>query len=558
MGQTLGISCGHDAGVTVLVDNRIAFAASEERFTRVKYQSGFPALALKAAQSFVDLSRTDRVAIEGRMQSPRSRQNRVTEDVSPLERLLEMGPVQQLLFSGSRGVRAGRLGMGIATFPERRRYRRLARVSAGGDVPIHHVEHHDAHALSALGFLPEATGTAITVDAVGEGYSAAAYRFDGPVRRTLVRVAGLHSPGLLYLYITLLLGFRPGQEGKVTGLAARGDAEPVRSILARLLRFDAGSGAFRNTGLGYGRPALERLRQSLAGHSREEIAAGVQAHLEDLVLAFVQRWHPDDDGTIYLAGGVFANVLLNMRILNSYDRTRVLVAPPMGDVGLSTGSSIAVHGGRIAPSTLYTGSDIDGGRSATLAAAHGLPVLATSEVAAHAARLLDSGRIVAVARGRMEYGPRALGNRSILVSPSDASVNDRLNSMLGRSEFMPFAPVVREEDARDYFDLSSRTSYDHMTITCRVRSEAADRIPAVVHIDGTARPQVLRRSDNPTIHAIIGHFKELSGFGVLVNTSFNLHEEPIVADEEDAVRTFIASGIDALLLGNALLGRPAL
>lgn len=557
MSQTLGISCGHDAGVTILRDDRIVFAASEERFTRVKYQRGFPLRALEAATHHVDLERTDRIAIEGRMQAPRRKQNLIVEDLSPLERMLESGPIQRLLLSSVGGVAAGRLGMAATTLTLRREYRRLARRSVGVDgVPVRHVEHHDAHALSALGFLPEGRGTAITVDAIGEGFSGAAYAVDGRALRRLRWVPGLHSPGLLYLYVTILLGFRQGQEGKVTGLAARGDPEPVRSVLSGLLRFDPSRGSFLNTGLGYGRPAVDLLRRRLTGRTREEIAAGVQAHLEELVLAFVRHWHPDEDTTLYLAGGVFANVLLNMRILESYGRTRVLVAPPMGDVGLSLGSALALHSEPARSEILYTGSTIVGDAARTTGGAEQLPVIGREDAFEEAGRLLAEGRIVAVARGGMEFGPRALGNRSILVSPHDASINDRLNDMLGRSEFMPFAPIVREEDASEYFDLSSRTTYDHMTITCRVRPDVAHRIPAVVHVDGTARPQVLRRGTNPVVHDILGAFRRRSGLGVLVNTSFNLHEEPIVADATDAVRTFLASGIDALLLGDTLLGRP--
>ena len=398
------------------------------------------------------------------------------------------------------------------------------------------------------------------MDAFGEGVCAGIWDLrDGfPVKRHVV--PGFHSVGMLYLYVTHLLGFKIGQEGKVTGLAAHGDGTRVSELLLARLSYNRAKRRFANQSLGYGPSAVGRLTTDLAGYSKEDIAAGAQHALETLVLQYVRDAIQESGGTpakIYLAGGVFANVSLNRRIAEELPIESVAVAPNMGDGGLSLGAALMNHPERVEFRTLYLGTDLNDTLSR-------VPVEALSQVReievpdlkAEVARRLAAGEIVAVARGRMEFGPRALGNRSILAPATDKGVNDSLNKRLKRTEFMPFAPIVRDVDANRYFDLTQpQWVYENMTITCLVKDITRKQAPAIVHVDGTARPQVLTQERNPFVYDVLSEYEKQTGLGVVVNTSFNIHEEPIVRDAETAIRSFLTSQLDALVLGDRLYAR---
>lgn len=555
---SLGISCNHDAGVTVLDGDTIVFAANEERYTRRKLQFGFPLHSLKEALTFANGTEFDRITLDGRMQTPHpSRPNMVVTDPNWMNNLAEVDVLARAMFGTQSGLMLSRLLLRGLTQPYRSRYRRQVR-SLGIGGSIGYAEHHQAHAASSSLLFGSANGLAVTVDAFGEGICAGTWELrDGmPVKRHVV--PGFHSVGMLYLYVTLLLGFKIGQEGKVTGLAAHGDGSEVCRLLLSRLSYDSAKRRFSNVGLGYGRTALRRLERDLLGYSQEDIAAGVQKALETLVLDYVRDAMDDlrlSQPVVYLAGGVFANVSLNRRIAEELPVETVAVTPNMGDGGLSLGAALLNHDQRVSFSTLYLGTDLDSTKSV-------VPVDLSSRIRAfdlddlpgEVAQRLARGDVIAVARGRMEFGPRALGNRSILAAALDKGVNDSLNKRLKRTEFMPFAPIVRDVDADRYFELTQpHWVYENMTITCQVREVTRMESPAIVHVDGTARPQILTRSRNPFVYDILTAYSQLTGIGVLVNTSFNMHEEPIVRDAETAIRSFLAGQLDAMVLGDQMV-----
>ena len=559
---SLGISCNHDAGVTVLDGDSIVFAANEERYTRRKFDFGFPANALAEALSYTNGQEFDTVTFDGRMQTPHpTRMNLVFTDSTWMNGLAELDVLARPLFGTATGLRLSRLLLRGLTQPYRTQYRRQAR-ALGVKGAIRYAEHHQAHAASSSLLFGGRDGLSITVDAFGEGVCAGTWELrDGfPVKRHIV--PGFHSVGMLYLYITYLLGFKIGQEGKVTGLAAHGDGSRVGELLLARLSYDRSRKRFANESLGYGRNAVSRLKADLEGYSKEDVAAGVQKALETLVLAYVGDAIQQVGVVrprVYLAGGVFANVSLNRRIAEELPIESVAVAPNMGDGGLSLGAALMNHDHRVDFRTLYLGTDLEGTLSR-------VPVEALSQVReiqvpdlkVEVARRLAAGEIVAVARGRMEFGPRALGNRSILAPATDKGVNDSLNKRLKRTEFMPFAPIVRDVDAHRYFDLTQpQWVYENMTITCLVKDVTRKDAPAIVHIDGTARPQVLTQERNPFVYDILAEYERQTGLGVVVNTSFNIHEEPIVRDAETAIRSFLTSQLDALVLGDRLYVRAA-
>lgn len=364
------------------------------------------------------------------------------------------------------------------------------------------------------------------------------------------------SLALAYGMITEILGFRMRRhEGKVTGLAAYGrpvfqDALAAHFIVQEdgCLRSDWESPEAMRSG----------LEAIVAGGKREDIACSMQAVLEETILNALRRilaHHPHR--RLGLAGGLFANVTLNRRLAEALDLEEIFIVPPMGDEGLALGAALGAllqHDGletwlshRYRLETLYLGRDHGTAAEKALAAAPG--IVRTSADPLDAADHLTAGEIGALYAERMEFGPRALGARTILANPARRDTHDTLNRRLLRSEFMPFAPVVLAERADEIFHMSPVSAYAcrFMTMTTEVREAWRERIAAVVHIDHSARPQILRRDQNPLYYDIVAAFAERTGTPVLVNTSFNVHEEPIVNRPAEAITALTDGRIDFLV-----------
>jgi carbamoyltransferase len=315
-------------------------------------------------------------------------------------------------------------------------------------------------------------------------------------------------------------------------------------------------------------PALRKCFQALArSETRENAAASIQALLEDCVGEAVGRLvECCKVRRLGLGGGVFANVRLNRLLAETLPLDEIFIAPPMGDEGLVIGGALQFlldRDGlshwlkqRRRLSHVYWGGAHDTSIGRMLNTAPGV-LRHVGDPVELAAQWLEAGRIGAIYHGRMEYGPRALGARSILASPADAAVNQALNDRLQRTEFMPFAPVVAEDDAAALFDISrvNRYAARFMTIACGVKREWRERIPAVVHVDGSARPQIVRRDENPTYFDILAAFKARTGLPALVNTSFNVHEEPIVNRPEECCRALEDGRVDFVVTPEAVWSR---
>jgi carbamoyltransferase len=264
-----------------------------------------------------------------------------------------------------------------------------------------------------------------------------------------------------------------------------------------------------------------------------------------------------------MAGGTFANVVVNQRILHLPEVNRIFIHPAMTDQGISMGAGLAwlaendMATNQPLPSIFLGPGFTDDEAAAALDAAE-LAYERPENTAAHVAELLANGNVVARCAGRMEYGLRALGNRSILYKADDPSVNKWLNQRLNRTEFMPFAPVTLAEYADECFtgmaggELAAR----YMTVTFGVSETLKKRSPGVVHLDDTARPQIIHQEENPDYHAILAHYRELTGSPTIINTSFNMHGEPIVCTPEDAVRAFLDGNLDVLALGPFIVHQP--
>jgi carbamoyltransferase len=311
---------------------------------------------------------------------------------------------------------------------------------------------------------------------------------------------------------------------------------------------------------------LRQLRQIRFGDwSNADLAWAIQYILEREVIAMIERAIPRIDGQpICLAGGVFANVKLN-KLIKEMGFGQIFIQPAMGDSGLAFGGPLYVLGerGDIRPyrlESVYLGPEFSDGEILNAIRAEGLEGRRYDPVEPKIAELLAEGRVVARFNGRMEFGPRSLGNRSILYHCADASVNDWLNKRLDRTEFMPFAPATIDDEISNSFlgTEGAEHTAEFMTITFDCTDSFKAHCPAAVHVDGTARPQIVREQTNPSFHKTLEHYRELTGIGTVVNTSFNMHEEPIVCTPEDAVRSFVRGHLDYLAIGPFIVENPKL
>jgi carbamoyltransferase len=418
------------------------------------------------------------------------------------------------------------------------------------------VEHHTSHAAAAYLTSGFVKAIALTLDWYGGGLSGSVNLCTPGGIRRLHDFRYPHSLGLFYAQVTSALGFRASQhEGKIVGLAAYGDSRLLGPAL--MARFACQKGDFR-----YRSGMDPNFSPDLAKRfSREHVAAAYQYALEVLVGEITAYWMRETESqNVVLAGGVGANVKMNQRIADLAEVRRIFIHPNMGDGGTSVGAILAFLAarGKIESrewESCYLGPEFTDVRMETAIRQAGLEPRRSENIAKDVAIKLAAGKVVGRFSGAMEYGPRALGNRSILLSAVDPRVNKWLNHQLGRTEFMPFAPVTLFEHCReryvnvDKFLLPAR----FMTITCECTDLMKKESPAAVHVDGTARPQIIRREDNPGFHAILEEYYKLTGIPTLINTSFNMHEEPIVCSPDDAVRAFVEGNLDYLSIGPFLV-----
>lgn len=434
---------------------------------------------------------------------------------------------------------------------------------------IYFYNHHMAHALAVLFHTRWDEALLYTSDGGGDRtFYSARHLTDGklhdvfggePDSRAYARPQHRgDSMGHLYENVTRALGFRPlRHEGKVLGLAAFGKPKYAPE-LTRLYRVRE-DGQIKS--LVCAREIVAKVEQIAAEGKREDVAASVQQTLEDITLASLERIlarHPARN--LGLSGGVFANVKLTQRIAERLGPDEIFVYPAMSDQGEGAGGVLEYlyerdglkHwlAQRAPLANVYLGRDYTAGADDVFHAGGAMAEVSAPEghnnLVPRIAELIAEGKVVGTYLGRGEYGPRALGARSILAAPVDRSINDWLNKRLDRTEFMPFAPVVRRERCADVFDLPQSLMYtaQFMTVTCNVKEAWKSRIPAVVHVDGTARPQVVERATNPLYYDILRLYESRTGVPALINTSFNVHEEPIINKPEEALKALQMGRVD--------------
>lgn len=425
---------------------------------------------------------------------------------------------------------------------------------------LRRIEHHAAHAASAFYTADFPRALVVTLDAYGSGLAGSVSVGDGRGLRRLQNLWFPNSFGIFYAQVTEALGFKPTRhEGKIVGLAAFGDpAELAAAVDARFVGREADPQYATGMNMRAARALAKR-------HSREAVAAAYQRVLEDRAVRMVRHYlRATGLRHLVLAGGVTANVKLNQRLHEIPEVEGIFIHPNMADGGTAMGGALAFSARqlpglrpRLVPHVFFGPEYTDGQILAALRDA-GLPWTRPQDLELEVARLLARGRIVARFHGRMEYGPRALGNRSILYEALDPKVNDWLNTRLGRTEFMPFAPItLREMAATCFQDLAgAEHAAAFMTITFDCTPYMKETSPAAVHVDGTARPQLVGAEATPGLHRILTEYRRLTGIPSCINTSFNMHEEPIVCSPQDAIRAFTLGHLDCLAIGNFLVTNP--
>jgi carbamoyltransferase len=562
----LGVVDGlHDAGAALVADGRLVAAANEERFTRKKLQGGMPTQSVRAVLETAgcDARDVDVVAVGG-LATP----TLATRVFRPA----------QAMFAPSLGICFDRPWHPVDRLGDLLRYRlRLSRARPDGAVgraegrlarpvlsralprglrakPLVFVDHHLAHAESAWRTAGEGRWLVVTCDAHGDGRSLTVSVGEGARLEPLLSLGVEASLGAFYSLVTKRLGFVPGRdEGKVLGLAASGDASRVGAPFP--FRWEGERLAYDGE---WGLRARRTL-EALSGRSREDAAAWVQRGAEDVLLSGVARWlERAKANRVALAGGVFANVRINGLIAALPGVAAVHVFPHMGDGGLAAGA--ALHAADAPPAALRSaclGPTLSDDDCDDAARGAGFAVSRPADPDAALAETLAGGAPAVRCAGAMEFGPRALGHRSILAPADRAATAAALNAALERDDFMPFAPVLRLEEAAEAFPGLAPVAgaARFMTVALPASAAFAAACPAAVHVDGTARPQVVSEADDPSLHRLLGAYHERTGRPALVNTSFNMHQEPIVSSAADAVRSFRASGLPRMRLGPLVLDR---
>jgi carbamoyltransferase len=572
----LGLNAYHgDAAAALVVDGELVAAAEEERFNRVKHCAGFPELA--AAWCLADAGLApgdlDHVAI-GRDPSANLRAKVVRTILSrPSPRYV----VER--FRNASKVRDVRAQLASA----------LGVTTDALRAELVNVEHHQAHAASCFLVSPFEDAAILTLDGFGDFASTLLAEGRGSTFRVLDRVLFPHSLGIFYTAVTQWLGFpKYGDEGKVMGLAPYGDPERHHERMRELVRLD---GDLFELGLDYFRhdkegvdmtwdeqtPTIgtlysERLVDAFGPRREprseleprhEDVAAAMQAMLEEAYLHLVRvAWERTRIPRICLAGGVALNAVANGRIRPETPFEEVYVQPAAGDSGIAVGAAFYVWNQVLGKPRgfvmehAYTGPEYSDERHAEAIAAAGLAGerLDDDALFPFVAERIDAGDVVGWFQGRMEFGPRALGNRSIVVDPRRPDMKDVLNARIKHREpFRPFAPSILADATGEWFEQDYTSPF--MVLVYKTRADKREVVPAVNHVDDTGRLQTVEERIAPRYWRLIKAFERRTGVPILLNTSFN-ENEPIVMTPEHAVDTFAKTRMDLLVLGNRVVRRP--
>ena len=572
---TLGINAAfHDSAACLVEDGRVVAAAEEERFTRIKHgkrpvpfstwELPFHAIDYCLRERGATLADVDHAAYSfdpyvllGRHAGEEFIELPLTPEAH--RRNGEWENAYDPLFLASIVNAPSQL---VDGFPHHLQ-RSFGEAKAGGKFKWHFVRHHLAHAASAFLCSPFERAAVWTLDGRGEDATTGYGMGEKMHLEWLGQVDYPHSLGLLYEAVTTHLGFlHSSDEYKVMALASYGKPAFLKDF-REIIRIKADGGyeiGELRLAERFGEP---RKKGEEFAKKHFDIARSLQLALEEAALELAAWLYEKTRAeNLTLAGGVALNCVMNARLRDEGKFKRIWVQPAAGDAGTALGAALLTDARERRASErvwemddAYLGCGFSDSEIEEFLIWSKLPYRRTANIAAETARLLADDRIVGWFQGRMEFGPRALGARSILASPINAEMQVKLNEIKDREDFRPVAPVVLEERAADWFVRGGAAPF--MLFVFEVRADQANRLRAVRHVDGTARVQTVNRRQNPVYYDLIREFEQLTGVPVLVNTSFNTRGEPIVCTPRDAIECFWSSPLDALAIGSFLLEKKA-
>jgi len=556
----LGISCFyHDSAASLVQDGKVLAAASEERFTRQKNSPVFPINAINFCLQNSNMTIYD-IDYIGFYEKPYLKFYRV---------LLSHLRAYPLSFKNF-----------LDTMPnwlqERLTLPLLFKKELSYDGKVLFIKHHLSHAASAFLFSSFEKAAILTADGVGEWATMSFGVGDGKDIKIIKEMHFPDSLGLLYTAVTTYLGFEALRgEGKVMGLAGYGKPCYLDKFKQMVTVKSDGSFMLEQSFFGfnkgsrmYGNKLVKSLGEARHPESKIEqrhcdIAASLQQFTEDILIAIANHVYRETRlDKLCLAGGLFLNCVVNSKILENTPFQEIYVQPAAGDSGGALGVALYIYHSILGKERKYIINDVYLGpdfpknqiKRALINSHIDFKELEDAELLKYVAKKISQNKIIGWFHGRMEFGPRALGNRSILANPCNPQMKDLLNSKVKKREaFRPYAPVVLVERANEFFDTKQLSPF--MLIAGRVKDDLARCIPAVTHIDKTARIQAVSRDLNPRLWQLLREFEALTGIPVLINTSFNLRGEPIVCTPEDAISCFNRSQMDCLVMDNYIAER---
>jgi carbamoyltransferase len=566
---TLGINAVfHDSAACLIRDGVLLAAAEEERFTHIKhgkrpvpfstYELPFHAIDYCLGVAGIHLNDVDHIAYSFNPYILLDKHRHDTDIKLPLRPTGAsfngwMNPWDPLFLSYIINSPA-QLADG---YPHHLQPRFIG--AKPNEHKWHFVDHHLSHAASAFHASPFKKAAVMTIDGRGEKATTAYYIGEGNALTSIGQVNMPHSLGLLYEKMTTYLGFlHSSDEYKVMALASYG--KPVYADIFREMIHVGENGEYRIDDVDFSElfgPA--RKKGDEFGEQQFNIAHSLQKVLQETVLKLA-TWLHERTGLedLCMAGGVALNCVMNAHVRDHGPFKNIWVQPAAGDAGTALGAALWVDAQerntderKFTMDHAYWGPDFSDDAIERFLKWAKVPYRKLDDVAVETAQILADNKIIGWYQGRMEFGPRALGSRSILASPINPDMQARLNEVKDREDFRPVAPAVLEEDAPGWFDQARYSPF--MLFVYPVRPAAADKIPAVRHVDGTARIQTVNQRQHPRYYELLKEFKKLTGVPVLVNTSFNTLGKPIVSTPRDAIECFWSSPFDALVMGSFLV-----
>ncbi len=554
----LGVSAlDKDSSLTLFKDNQLLYAVTEERLTRRKQQDGFPWKAFEEMLSYNNISPNNIDVVAYPFFTAFQELSCASKSIPKIafQILTNKGlNLSEKLTSLYDYIPSLRGNYQVHNFCDQELAKGLKYFGLGDR--LRRFDHELCHAAAAY-YSSGFNESLIQIsDWYGSGSSGGIFLGVGNEITQLVKYIWPNSMGSYYARFTEALGFKTDRhEGKVLGLAAYGDASHLyRDFLQEFTVFDDGT-------FFHSRCLINDSKKICSRHQVEDVASALQQVFETVLLSsLTTQTRRTGIKRVCLAGGSMANVKLNQRIYELPEIDEVFVFPAMADIGSGYGAAcLAMMELGLSPKhiidKLYLSRNYEDHEVKTAILKSGYAFTFIEDIEVTIAGLLAENQIVARWNGKMEFGPRALGNRSILANPSRRDVVDIINKRLQRSDFMPFAPSFTEETAFRLFPniAGARQSAHYMTMTFDMPPDIAELIPAAVHVDKTARLQIVSKHNNPSFHKIIDSFEKRTGIPGIINTSFNMHEEPIVYSPDDALRGFRDSQLDYLAMGNYLI-----